>query len=196
MTDTFLIYFLQAEHIYTLTWNAQFCVLISWVTSWKAAVLLRLTQLCLCSDVLVFASGVTCMWQLILFWSSLSLRDYEALRSHINTLLALAFLHHKCIWVYSISSAHITWIFPANFTYSFSVERPVIQSLLLCIWRWIWNFWIQLESPCRHASLFNFILFWFTCPCGTSSEIIVVHPYSHTFIWLCTKQSQPLGVWM
>lgn len=170
------------------------------MTLWKLAVPVRLTQLCLCSDILV----VVCFWgdvymeiTLPLFWSSSSLRNYEALRSHKNTFLVLAFLHYKYIWVYSTSSAHITWIFPANFTYSFSVERPVSQSLLLCIWRWIWDSWIQLDFPRRHASFFHFIFFWFTCPCGTSGKIIVVHPYSYICIWLCIKQSQPLLVmWM
>lgn len=197
--DRHFIHFLQTEHIYTLTWSAQFYILISWVTSWKAAVPLGLTQLCLYSDDLVFV----CFWTdvyvaiaLPVFWSSPSLRHCEALRSHINILLLLAFLHYKCIWVYSISSAHITWIFPANFTYSFSVERPVSQSLLFCIWRWIWNSWIQLDSPCWHASLFHFMFFCFTCPCGTSSEIIMEHPYSYICIWLCIKQSQLLGMWM
>lgn len=122
------------------------CVLISWVTSLKVAIPLRLTQLYLFSDVLVFV----CFWGdvyvaitplLVLPVSG----TRKLFRNHINTLLALAFLHYKCIWVYSISSAHTIWFFSANFTYSFSMERPVSQSLLLCIWRWIWNFWIHVD---------------------------------------------------
>lgn len=75
------IHFLQTEHRCALMWYAQFYILISWVTSWKVAVPLRLTQLCLRSDVLVFVSfwGVVYMpITLPLFWSSPSLRNYEA----------------------------------------------------------------------------------------------------------------------
>lgn len=49
-----------------------------------------------------------CIWQLNvpLFQSWSSLRSYEALRSLINTLLALVFLRYKNVCFYTSSAAH------------------------------------------------------------------------------------------
>lgn len=95
-----------------LTWQAWFYHWIVWVTSRRAAMSLRLTQLCLlsfrCLDSLLLYR-CCCTWQLTvpLFWSWFSLRIYEALRSFINILFAIVFLQNKNVCFYTSSAAHI-----------------------------------------------------------------------------------------
>lgn len=79
-----------------------------------------------------------CIWQLTvpLFRSWSSLRSYEALRSLINTLLALVFFYATKMFVFiQFCCTQNILIFPANFTSAHSVEMPVSHSLRLCIWR-------------------------------------------------------------